>query len=264
MVLLIVCVLCMIPIPVIFVKSRKKPVSGGQLALIAMLNLFCGYLAGCLVVGVLYVFLGEIVFSGGAVGPGALLTVFVTYYLMKRNLRSRGLLDGYPPTGLISYVHSPENTPVSSTEYESNLPPTENSIDESDYPLSCVDLLSDLQSELEQKQDLNDSIAPQPTPKLNRFSSVIIGVLACFTIALAITVCILGTKLFSLTKSVSVPTETHQILRNYIAGKRGTKYHYLSCRYAEGITPENAVYFQYYTDAKAAGYEPCSVCHPMS
>ena len=52
-------------------------------------------------------------------------------------------------------------------------------------------------------------------------------------------------------------------IKNYVASKEGSKYHYLSCRYAKNISEENSIYFAVYSDAIEAGYEPCSVCNPM-
>ena len=51
-------------------------------------------------------------------------------------------------------------------------------------------------------------------------------------------------------------------IKNYVASREGSKYHYLSCRYAKNISEENSVYFADYHDALDAGYESCSVCHP--
>ena len=67
-------------------------------------------------------------------------------------------------------------------------------------------------------------------------------------------------------KEVNKPAENKAAespeIKNYVASIKGEQYHYLSCRYADQIAKENAVYFFYYGDAIEAGYKPYSVCHP--
>lgn len=48
----------------------------------------------------------------------------------------------------------------------------------------------------------------------------------------------------------------------FVGSKESDKYHYPTCRFAEKILDENAIYFESAYDAEAADYEPCGVCHP--
>lgn len=47
-----------------------------------------------------------------------------------------------------------------------------------------------------------------------------------------------------------------------IGSKNSNVYHYPSCSYVSRIKPENRVTFPTAAAAQAAGYHPCSVCHP--
>ena len=49
---------------------------------------------------------------------------------------------------------------------------------------------------------------------------------------------------------------------NYVASRDSDKYHYLGCRFAKEILPENRIYFDTVEDAQAANYSPCGSCHP--
>jgi len=48
----------------------------------------------------------------------------------------------------------------------------------------------------------------------------------------------------------------------FVGSTKSDKYHYPSCRWAEKILPENAIWFSSSEEARAAGYVPCGVCHP--
>lgn len=48
----------------------------------------------------------------------------------------------------------------------------------------------------------------------------------------------------------------------YIGSIKSDKYHYPSCRHAESIKDDNAIWFDTIDEAKAAGYSPCGVCKP--
>ncbi|KUG03311.1 nuclease(snase)domain [hydrocarbon metagenome] len=48
----------------------------------------------------------------------------------------------------------------------------------------------------------------------------------------------------------------------YIGSSRSDKYHYLTCKYAETISPQNQVFFSSRADAESAGYRPCANCNP--
>ncbi|KUK43732.1 MAG: Extracellular nuclease [Methanothrix harundinacea] len=48
----------------------------------------------------------------------------------------------------------------------------------------------------------------------------------------------------------------------FVGSTRSDKYHYPSCRWAEKILPENAIWFSSSEEARAAGYVPCGVCKP--
>lgn len=48
----------------------------------------------------------------------------------------------------------------------------------------------------------------------------------------------------------------------YAGSKKSNKYHYLTCKWAQKIKPENLVTFKSAKDAQAAGYVPCKVCKP--
>lgn len=110
MVFFLVCCLCMMPIPLAFVRFRKKTVTTGKLALITALNLFAGYVAAIGIMGLLFVALGEGILEGGTYAPGTLLSLFVVYYGMKRSFKDRGMLEGYRPTGQAGHV-APQDIP---------------------------------------------------------------------------------------------------------------------------------------------------------
>lgn len=110
MVFFLVCCLCMMPIPLAFVRFRKKTVTTGKLALITALNLVAGYIAAFGIMLLLYIALGEGILEGGAYAPGTLLSLFVVYYGMKRSFKDRGMLEGYRPTGQAGHV-APQDIP---------------------------------------------------------------------------------------------------------------------------------------------------------
>jgi len=49
----------------------------------------------------------------------------------------------------------------------------------------------------------------------------------------------------------------------YVGSKNSNKYHYLTCRSAQKIKPDNLVTFKSAQEAKAPGYVPCKVCKPL-
>ncbi|WP_006521466.1 Ada metal-binding domain-containing protein [Desulfoscipio gibsoniae] len=48
----------------------------------------------------------------------------------------------------------------------------------------------------------------------------------------------------------------------FVGSTKSNKYYYPDCRYAESISPENAIWFIDAADAQAQGYVPCGVCKP--
>jgi len=48
----------------------------------------------------------------------------------------------------------------------------------------------------------------------------------------------------------------------FVGSLESDKYHYPSCRWADKILPENAIWFSSSEEARSAGYVPCGVCHP--
>ena len=44
----------------------------------------------------------------------------------------------------------------------------------------------------------------------------------------------------------------------FVASRGGTKYHWPWCSYAKNIKPENQIWFNSESEAKAAGYAPCA------
>lgn len=50
--------------------------------------------------------------------------------------------------------------------------------------------------------------------------------------------------------------------KKFVGSKKSDKYHYLTCKWAAKIKPENAIYFESVKDAKAKSYVPCKVCKP--
>ena len=50
----------------------------------------------------------------------------------------------------------------------------------------------------------------------------------------------------------------------FVGSKKSDKYHYPSCTHAKKILPENEVWFDSVSAAKAAGYVPCGGCKPPS
>ncbi|MFH2012328.1 MAG: Ada metal-binding domain-containing protein [Pseudomonadota bacterium] len=48
----------------------------------------------------------------------------------------------------------------------------------------------------------------------------------------------------------------------YVSSAKSKKYHYLNCRWAQKIKPEELVTFKSAKEALSAGYEPCKVCKP--
>ena len=48
----------------------------------------------------------------------------------------------------------------------------------------------------------------------------------------------------------------------YAASSESDKYHRPSCHYVDNILPWNLIYFYSKSDARSAGYSPCSVCSP--
>jgi micrococcal nuclease len=48
----------------------------------------------------------------------------------------------------------------------------------------------------------------------------------------------------------------------YIASRNREPFHVTSCRWAEKISPSNAVYYNTREEAIKAGHRPCKVCNP--
>jgi hypothetical protein len=48
----------------------------------------------------------------------------------------------------------------------------------------------------------------------------------------------------------------------YVALKRGKKYHYPTCEYAQKMDSRLLLTFNSAKEAQAAGYVPCNVCKP--
>ena len=48
----------------------------------------------------------------------------------------------------------------------------------------------------------------------------------------------------------------------YVGSTQSDKYHVPSCRHAKKIEPENEIWFDTVSDAQAADYTSCGVCHP--
>jgi hypothetical protein len=48
----------------------------------------------------------------------------------------------------------------------------------------------------------------------------------------------------------------------YVASKHSNKYHYVWCKWAKKINPDNLIVFHTAKEAQAAGYVPCKVCKP--
>ncbi|MBI4643544.1 MAG: hypothetical protein HY790_00200 [Deltaproteobacteria bacterium] len=48
----------------------------------------------------------------------------------------------------------------------------------------------------------------------------------------------------------------------YVALKRGKKYHYPTCEYAQRVDSRLLLYFNSAKEAQAAGYKPCNTCKP--
>jgi len=63
------------------------------------------------------------------------------------------------------------------------------------------------------------------------------------------------------TKKTVVATETPKEYK-YIGSVKSKKYHYLTCKWAQKISPANRVYFKSAKEAREAGYVPCKVCKP--
>ncbi len=48
----------------------------------------------------------------------------------------------------------------------------------------------------------------------------------------------------------------------YVGSVKSNKYHYPNCMWAKEIHPENEIWFDSTSEAKARGYVPCKVCNP--
>lgn len=48
----------------------------------------------------------------------------------------------------------------------------------------------------------------------------------------------------------------------YVGSAKSNKYHYLTCKWALKIKPENLVTFKSAKEALDSGYIPCKVCKP--
>lgn len=61
--------------------------------------------------------------------------------------------------------------------------------------------------------------------------------------------------------STTVPvSQPMNIEKNYVASKKGTKYHLPWCSGAQAIKEENKIWFTSKADAEAAGYTPAANC----
>ena len=63
------------------------------------------------------------------------------------------------------------------------------------------------------------------------------------------------------TKKTVVATETPKEYK-YVGSVKSKKYHYLTCKWAQKISPANRVYFKSAKEAREAGYVPCKICKP--
>lgn len=163
MVFFLVCCLCMMPIPLAFVRFREKTVTTGKLALITALNLVAGNIAAFGIMLLLYMALGEGILEGGVYAPGTLLSLFVVYYGMKRSFKDRGLLEGYRPTGQAGHV-APQDIPAK-PEAEKREPAVQAAAvtgredRPGDEAESSVELLSRIQDEAEAEQREREKVA---------------------------------------------------------------------------------------------------------
>ena len=295
MISLVIFVLCMIPLPVIFVQKRRKPVSGGFLAFVATANLIIGYLVGFLIICLLYAAFGDAIFEGVNLGPGALFTIFITYYLMKRNLRKKGLMLGYPLTGV--------QTPQTNLDYNSGLNAKQETLvpkHEDEYDTeSSVDLLAQLQTELEQqqgpRQGAPESMGTTPRAAISNRTATLLklttAILSLVCLCLAVFAWSTWQEKNNLEAQLEAQKQEYIRLedqytltrnsRNILAGRlndmyedenelnfwrsnavivttSGERYHTYGCQYIAG-----RAYWIYNVEAAISiGYEPCSFCNP--
>ncbi|MDA2923273.1 hypothetical protein MYX65_01215 [Acidobacteria bacterium AH-259-L09] len=50
--------------------------------------------------------------------------------------------------------------------------------------------------------------------------------------------------------------------KKFVGSKKSHKYHYLSCRSAKRIKPQNRIYFEPVKEAKGKGYVARKICKP--
>lgn len=71
-------------------------------------------------------------------------------------------------------------------------------------------------------------------------------------------VCVKGES----TAPVSSPVVSASVNGSFVGSAKGNKYHYPSCSAAQKIKTSNLVTFSSASEARAAGYVPCGICHP--